>query len=106
MESGNSEALVDEPLHPYTRLLMAAVPLPDPVADRARRAARAVVVGEPPSPAAPPAGCRFCTRCPEAAGVRAKLKIDCATVAPAIATVAPGHEVACHLYAPCRPGAG
>jgi len=105
MESGAADAMVREPLHPYTRLPMASVPLPDPASDRERRARRAPATGELPSPANPPNGCRFATRCPAARDVRRRFGIECGEVEPRLAEVQPGRNAACHLYAPCRPPA-
>ena len=92
------EAAVGEifknPLHPYTKALMQAIPVPDP--GRARE--RTVIRGELPSPSAPPPGCRFHTRCPVAIEV-------CRRVDPPLLVVAPGHRVSCHLV-PGTPGTG
>lgn len=85
MELAPSDALYRRPRHPYTRALLAAVPVPDPV--RARTG-RPVLEGEPPSPSAPPSGCVFRTRCPYAIA-------RCAAEIPPLRPFA-GGEVACH----------
>ena len=86
------DVLYAQPAHPYSYLLLEAIPVPDP--DGFSPTA-AEVIGEPPSPVAPPSGCRFRTRCPRAAEV-------CATTEPQIRAIAPGHYVACHF--PLTPG--
>jgi oligopeptide/dipeptide ABC transporter ATP-binding protein len=87
VEQARSAALYAEPLHPYTRALLAATPVADP-----RATPDAVVLsGEPPSAADPPPGCRFHTRCPFAMET-------CRRVAPVPVSAAPDHSVACHLY--------
>jgi peptide/nickel transport system ATP-binding protein len=90
-EVGPTEQLFARPAHPYTALLLEAIPVPDPTV----RPAANVPVGEPPSPIAPPSGCRFRTRCPRADGI-------CAEEAPPMRAVAPGQFAACHhpLVAP------
>ncbi len=76
------------PLHPYTRALLAAVPVPDPAIERTRT--RLPLAGEVPSPEAPPPGCAFHPRCPEAMA-------RCRVEAPALEERAPGRRAACHL---------
>lgn len=87
-EMAEIEDLVKEPLHPYTRALIGAVPVPDPTARRIE----VVIKGEIPSPVNPPSGCRFHTRCPEYIGD------ICRNKEPPLIEVGKGHLVACHLY--------
>jgi oligopeptide transport system ATP-binding protein len=91
VERQGREALFRDPLHPYTRALLSAVPEPDPAAARAIR--RIVLKGDVPSPANPPKGCNFCTRCPDVMRV-------CPELDPMTREVAPGAWVACHLHDP------
>ncbi len=87
VELAPSERLFADPLHPYTRILLSAIPLPDP---KLRGRKRLPLVGEIPSPANPPNGCRFHPRCP--------IAVDrCASEVPAWREVEPGRWVACHL---------
>ena len=86
--AANAE-LYGEPLHPYTQALLSAVPIPDPEAEERRRAV--VLQGDVPSPADPPPGCHFHTRCP------AMRKGLCDREDPALREARPGHFVACHL---------
>ncbi|KOU22308.1 peptide ABC transporter ATP-binding protein [Streptomyces sp. WM6372] len=87
VEIGEKRALYENPQHPYTRALLSAVPLPDPAAERRRE--RIVLLGDPPSPAAPPPGCTFHPRCPKAQEV-------CRTDRPLL-RIAASREVACHF---------
>jgi peptide/nickel transport system ATP-binding protein len=84
-EIGPTEELYRKPAHPYTALLLEAIPISDPEI----RPPQSVPVGEPPSPMAPPSGCRFRTRC-----VRADRR--CEEVIPELSDIAPGRKVACH----------
>ena len=81
--------LYARPLHPYAEALLSAVNEPDPVI--AARRKRIILRGDVPSPANPPQGCNFCTRCP-------KVMTICTTVKPELTQVEPGRMVACHLY--------
>lgn len=88
MEMSETEKVVFEPLHPYTKALIEAVPVPDPTAKRVDT----VIKGEIPSPVNPPSGCRFHTRCP------AYIGDICRTEEPPFIDVGKEHFVACHLY--------
>jgi peptide/nickel transport system ATP-binding protein/oligopeptide transport system ATP-binding protein len=100
-EIADSDALYESPLHPYTRALLAAVPVPDPIVEARRDAERATLAGEVVASHAP-GGCPFVGRCPIAARVASEYGIDCASVAPVLTEVRPAHFVACHQYAPSR----
>src|SRR3989440_11318890 len=84
VEVASAEELYANPLHPYTRALLSAIPVPDPT----RKRERIVLQGDVPTPINPPAGCRFHTRCPEAIP-------ECSRIDPDLREVAPGHTVAC-----------
>ena len=87
VELTTSTQLYDNPLHPYTQALLSAVPTPDPEAKRER----IILQGDVPSPANPPSGCTFHTRCPH-------VKDVCRSVRPEFLDAGNGHFVACHLY--------
>jgi oligopeptide transport system ATP-binding protein len=88
MELTSSEELYENPLHPYTKALLSAIPIPDPPLERQRR--RMLLEGDVPSPANPPSGCRFSSRCPLAME-------HCRKVEPEFREAATRHWVACHL---------
>jgi len=88
-ELAPSADLYARPLHPYTQALWSAAPIPDPEIEESRT--RIILEGDVPSPANPPAGCRFCTRCPQ-------VMPRCREVEPELRELSPGHRVACHLY--------
>jgi oligopeptide/dipeptide ABC transporter ATP-binding protein len=86
VELAPADQLFANPRHPYTRALLDAAPIPDPVVERARP--RTIITGELPSPLKPPSGCVFHPRCPLATAA-------CKTEVPAQRDVAPGHMAAC-----------
>jgi oligopeptide transport system ATP-binding protein len=98
VELTDRTTLYREPLHPYTQALLSAVPIPDPVAEAEREKRRVILQGDVPSPANPPLGCNFCTRCPAKERVLKEKSIDCDVVEPEFREVASEHWVACHLY--------
>ena len=103
MELTDRSSLYRNPLHPYTQALLSAIPIPDPVAEEEREKRRVILQGDVPSPANPPQGCNFCSRCPEIGRVQREQGIDCKTIEPKFAEVEPGHWAACHLYSASRP---
>ena len=87
MEKGETDELFNNPLHPYTKALFSAVPVPDPDVKNER----IILEGDIPSPANPPRGCKFHTRCSQCMSA-------CKIIEPKYHEVTPGHFVACHLY--------
>jgi oligopeptide transport system ATP-binding protein len=87
VELTDRDELYSNPLHPYTQALLSAVPIPDPIVEEKRR--RIILKGDIPSPANPPPGCNFSTRCPVAMEV-------CKEEEPEMREVSIGHSVACH----------
>ncbi|MEW2310181.1 oligopeptide/dipeptide ABC transporter ATP-binding protein [Streptomyces sp. NPDC006864] len=96
VEEAPSDALYAGPRHPYTKALMSAVPVPDPEVEDRRE--RILLHGDLPSPANPPAGCRFHTRCPWVQETK------CATERPPLLDTGDGHKVACHFTAEIEAG--
>ena len=88
VEQAGSDALYERPLHPYTKALMSAVPVPDPLVEERRE--RILLRGDIPSPANPPTGCRFHTRC------AFRQQARCDDEVPVLREVLPGHRVSCH----------
>src|SRR5207249_5720546 len=106
VEEGPADAVYERPRHPYTIALLSAVPIPDPAVEARRE--RVLLAGDMPSPADPPGGCRFHTRCPFRQPTR------CHDEVPNLRTLGPGHAAACHwaediaagrLAPPPHPGA-
>ena len=87
VEYGSKESIFSNPRHPYTKALFSAIPMPDPD----RKMNRVILEGSIPSPANPPKGCKFHTRCKECMGI-------CRQEAPKAVEVEDGHYVVCHLY--------
>ena len=88
VESGEGQEIYKNPLHPYTRSLMSAIPVPDPH----RKIKRQIISGDVPSPINPPSGCTFHPRCPEVID-------ECKYKVPSLETITRGHKASCHLIA-------
>ena len=89
VEMTDRDTLYDRPMHPYTHALLSAIPIPDPTVEANRK--RIILEGDIPSPANPPSGCRFNTRCPKAEVGK------CDAEEPPLTELEPGHWVACHF---------
>ena len=96
VEETDADTLYENPMHPYTRALLSAIPVPDPVVEDTRE--QILLAGDLPSPANPPSGCRFHTRCPWR---QASL---CDTDRPQLREIGGGHRVACHFAEDIRDG--
>jgi peptide/nickel transport system ATP-binding protein len=88
METANTAELFSSPKHPYTKALLSAVPIPDPVIEKSRE--RIILKGDIPSPMNPPSGCVFNTRCWKAQDI-------CRVEAPKLLKISPTREIACHF---------
>ncbi len=94
VEIADAKTIYDEPLMPYTKALISAVPVPDPRIEATRK--RIVLEGDVPSPINPPPGCRFHTRCPYAIAA-------CKEIVPPLAEIKPNHFAACIRISPAEP---
>ncbi len=97
VELASRDTIYEEPLHPYTKALLSAVPIPDPVIEKKRE--RIILTGDVPSPINPPSGCHFHTRCQYA------IKGVCDVEEPVFEDKGSNHFVACHLYTAESPNA-
>jgi len=86
VELGPATNVFERPLHPYTKALVSAVPIPDP--EREKKRQRIILAGDPPSPMNPPPGCAFHPRCAHAVA-------GCSATTPGLEELRTGHEVAC-----------
>ena len=95
VEVGDVDSVFEAPAHPYTQALLSAIPIPDPVKERTR--SRILLEGDLPSPANPPSGCRFRTRCPTFANVLTDAQREkCLEAMPGFTTMGVDHETACY----------
>ena len=96
VELGDVDEVYERPRHPYTQALLSAIPIPDPETERSRR--RILLAGDLPSPADPPSGCKFRTRCPKFAVLGDAERLRCVEEPPELVSKVPGadHADACH----------
>ena len=94
VEIGEVEEVYNSPVHPYTQALMSAIPIPDPQTERSRE--RIMLSGDLPSPADPPSGCKFRTRCPLYQTLSESDQQRCRDVSPELRSFGVDHQAACH----------
>ena len=100
VEVGDVDEVYTRPVHPYTQALLSAIPIPDPETERTRH--RIVLSGDLPSPADPPSGCKFRTRCFRYAALGEADQAKCRDVVPQLVGHGADHEAACHFPDPIR----
>jgi peptide/nickel transport system ATP-binding protein len=98
VEIGDVDEVYSNPAHPYTQALLSAIPIPDPETERSRH--RIVLSGDLPSPADPPSGCKFRTRCFRYAALAEDQRQLCRDVPPPLDAQGPDHRAACHYAGP------
>lgn len=100
VEIGDVDSVFDDPEHPYTQALLSAIPIPNPEKERTRE--RILLNGDLPSPANPPMGCRFVTRCPLYETLLPEQKRHCEEAHPESKKIGKDHEVACYYHRPLK----
>lgn len=100
VEIGDVDAVFEKPQHPYTQALLSAIPIPDPQKERSRD--RIILKGDLPSPANPPTGCRFVTRCPVYEILGEAEKQICASKHPDYTQIGEDHQAACYYPRPLK----
>jgi len=98
VEIADRSELYKNPKHPYTKALLSAIPIPDPIFENERKKKLIILQGDVPSPSNPPKGCNFCTRCPQKEIIRREKGIDCDEVEPVYKEISAQHWTACHLF--------